>query len=348
MIHNLIFIQWTNNFGGLEKISQLYEGKFHYYNPLVVILQYNKSGLNYKNFYAFYENSKPLFIYSYLLFVRKNRKSIFHIQYAGTTILLLTFLAGARKIIFHFHGTKFPNNYFNKLIWKQFKNKVIIIANSLHTKKIIKDRLKINTNISIIPNLIDLHEFKFIERVYNNGERFTVTFAGRFDKGKNIDLILATAKTLIHYDDEIEFLLVGDGPEKGNIERQIKENQLESVVKILPFTKEILEIYYRSHLFIFTSLYESFGNVVAEAVLTGLPILCYKIPALTELINDDFFFIENQDPNFVAEKIIEFKKNYMLVNQRLKKVFSYLSEYLNNEIIVDKLDSIYKGLSIKR
>src|SRR3989337_991848 len=120
MIHNLIFIQWTNNFGGLEKISQLYEGKFHYYNPLVVILQYNKSGLNYKNFYAFYENSKPLFIYSYLLFVRKN--------------------------------------------------KVIIIANSLHTKKIIKDRLKINTNISIIPNLIDLHEFKFIERVYNNGE----------------------------------------------------------------------------------------------------------------------------------------------------------------------------------
>ena len=225
---------------------------------------------------------------------------------------------------------------------------MIIIANSLHTKKIIKDRLKINTNISIIPNLIDLHEFKFIERVYNNGERFTVTFAGRFDKGKNIDLILATAKTLIHYDDEIEFLLVGDGPEKGNIERQIKENQLESVVKILPFTKEILEIYYRSHLFIFTSLYESFGNVVAEAVLTGLPILCYKIPALTELINDDFFFIENQDPNFVAEKIIEFKKNYMLVNQRLKKVFSYLSEYLNNEIIVDKLDSIYKGLSIKR
>ena len=50
----------------------------------------------------------------------------------------------------------------------------------------------------------------------------------------------------------------------------------------------------------------------------------------------------------MAPLIIEFKKNYMLVNQRLKKVFSYLSEYLNNEIIVDKLDSIYKGLSIKR
>ena len=61
MIHNLIFIQWTNNFGGLEKISQLYEGKFHYYNPLVVILQYNKSGLNYKNFYALYEKTERVF-----------------------------------------------------------------------------------------------------------------------------------------------------------------------------------------------------------------------------------------------------------------------------------------------
>src|SRR4030067_1658456 len=288
MIHNLIFIQWTNNFGGLEKISQLYEGKFHYYNPLVVILQYNKSGLNY---------------------------------------------------------TKFLNNYFNKLIWKQFKNKVIIIANSLHTKKIIKDRLKINTNISIIPNLIDLHEFKFSERIYKGG-KFLVTFAGRFDKGKNIDLIIETSKILIDRDDKIEFLLVGDGPEKENIEKKIKDDCLESKVKIMPFTNEISKVYRECNLFLFMSSYESFGNVVAEAVLTGPPILCYKIPALTDLINDDFFFIENQDPNFVAEKIIEFKKNYMLVNQRLKKVFSYLSEYLNNEIIVDKLDSIYKGLSI--
>lgn len=340
MKNELIFVQWTNNFGGLEKITQLYEEVFHNYNPLILILRYNENGLIYKNSFTFNKKWKYAFILQYLSYVRKRKKSIFHIQYSGSIILLLTYLAGARKIVYHFHGTKFQSKSIDKIIWNSLKQKVNIIANSSYTKEIINLKLKINNKVVIIPNLININEYIFTERIIKNNI-FRIIYAGRFSKGKNIDLIIETAKELINKEN-VEFLLVGDGPEKPNIEKKIKDHSLSSVVRTSAFTHELKNLYYESNLFIFTSGYESFGNVVAEAILTGLPVLCLKISALTELIKDDIFFVDEPNPKIFADKIKFFKNNYDHVNHKLKNINVYLRDYLNNDEIIKKLNSIYQ------
>lgn len=344
MTNEIIYIQWDSYFGGLERISQLYEEKFARMNPLVVILSPTKIGFSYKNVHIFKERTKVSFLFKYFMFIKKYNKSIIHIQYAGTSILFIAYLAGAAKILFHFHGTQFPNKTVNKLIWRFMMNKTIIVANSLHTHNVIRKKLGIKKHIEIIPNLIETDKFKFIERTYTNS-KFIITYAGRFDLGKNIALILDSARELNSMDSQIEFLLVGDGPEKENIQRKIKANSLESSVRLMPYTEDILNIYYKSHLFVFASRYESFGNVVAEAILTGLPVLCYKIPALTELITDNFFFFEDENPKLLAEKILYIKNNYKMINDRLKDVHKYLNDYIDNEKIIDKLNSIYKSFN---
>lgn len=343
MNNRVIYVQWTNGYGGLEKVTQCYEERFSYLNPLVLPLRYSSSDLEYKNCYALKKEKGIAFILEYFLFVRRFRDCYFHLQYISTTFLLITYLAGARKIIFHFHGTKFPNRFYNKLIWRLLEDKVKIIANSLFTKQIIVKKLGIQNQITIIPNLINTEDFIFQERNYNQKERFIISYAGRFDKGKNIDLILESAKILLQKHDEIQFLLVGDGPEKRNIQQKIKEDGLESIVQILPYTKYITGIYRQSHLFIFTSLYESFGNVVAEAILTGLPILCFRIPALEELIKDNSFFFDKQNSQLIVNKIIDIKANYQTIKIKLKQVNEFLREYLNNEKIINKLDLLYKS-----
>ncbi len=342
--NSLIYLQWDSYYGGLEKLSQLYEQIFSSYHPLVVILRPTKTGFYYKNDYVFEGQNRLSFILKYLIFTSKRKNSIFHIQYAGSLILLLTYLAGARKIVFHFHGTQFSHRYFDKIVWKFLEEKVVVIANSNHTEQVIRQKLNIKSKINHIPNLIKVQEFGFFERKYS-GRKFTVTFAGRFDKGKNLDLILRVSKVLKNIDSNIEFIFVGDGPEKENIEKQIADNHLESHVKLMPYTKDILELYHKSHLFIFASLHESFGNVIAEAVLSGLPVLCYKIPALEELINDDYFFFTDQNPELIAKKIIEIKDNSSNVNERLKNVYDYVKQYLNEEEIINKLNNIYQGFN---
>lgn len=346
MLNKLIFVQWTNGFGGLEKITQLYEEKFKHLNPLVAILRHEENGLEYKNRYRFKNSDKFFFIFEYIRFIWQNKTAIYHIQYAGSFIPLFTYLAGARKIVFHFHGTMFPHRFIHKLVWKYLQNKISIISNTLHTQRTIKEKLYVNQQIHNIPNFIDLTKFEYSKRSYK-GEKFVVTYAGRFAQGKNTDIIIETAKIIKTLHDNIEFVLVGDGTDRDKLQSLINEYSLSSSVKLLPFTDDIVSVYRKSHMFLFLSSFESFGNVVAEAILTGLPVLCFKIPALKELINEDSFFIENLDPNEIAGKIVEFKNTYADVNDKLVKVHKKLNGYLDNETNIEKLNSIYKNLGVK-
>ena len=52
--HSLIFVQWTNDVGGLERITQSFERIFYSFNPLVAILRHNDKGLIYKNSFRFF------------------------------------------------------------------------------------------------------------------------------------------------------------------------------------------------------------------------------------------------------------------------------------------------------
>ena len=66
MINKLIFVQWSNELGGLEKITQLYEEIFQQFNPIVAVLRFEKNGLKYKNRYEFRNSDKFLFLMEYL------------------------------------------------------------------------------------------------------------------------------------------------------------------------------------------------------------------------------------------------------------------------------------------
>lgn len=344
MVENLILVQWEYNFGGLEKISKLYEEKFSALSPLVAVLRPTKLGFVYKNSFIFNTKNNFKFIIDYLLFVKKRRHGIFHLQYIGAAILLFTYLAGAKKIIYHFHGTKFPDDFFTRLTWKFLQKKVVVIANSRFTREVVSEKLKLKHRITVLPNLIETKNYIYKARIYNGG-KFVVTFVGRFDKGKNVGLIIESAKIIKNLDSSISFLLVGDGPEKKNIENQIKDNQLGDYFKVEPFTVNVAEVYYKSNVLLFPSLYESFGNVVAEAVLTGLPVLCYKITALEELISDELFFFDTTDPHEVAQKLIYLKSNYHSANQRLLKIRDFLLDYLNEDKIITQLNNIYQNFN---
>ncbi len=339
MPDNLIYVQWTNNFGGLEKLTQTIQKKLNGYNFKVLVLMHNKNGIKYKN-EIMLDSERPVtkLYYSYFKKVKLHRNEIFHLNNTGTKILFTSYIGGARKIVYHFHGTKFSNGLFDKLVWKTLKNKVEIIANSTFLKTLIKDKLNIN-NVHLIPNIIDTKKFKYENK--KTSQNFTITFAGRFTKGKNINIILDVAKILSADSPDVKFQLYGNGPEKQNIEKRINELKLNSSVSLNDFVEDITGVYKNTNLFLFLSGYESFGNVVAEAILSGTPVLCYKIPALLDIVKQDYFFTETLNPADIAQKIIEMKGNYEFALEELKKNHEFLVDYLDNERIINKLQQIY-------
>lgn len=337
-MNNIIYVQWINNFGGLERITQDYENLFENIKTTVVLLRYNINGLIYKNSYVLkYYQYKIISDIEFFLYVNKNKSDIYHLQYCGTRILLLTYLAGARKIIFHFHGTKFKNNIIDKLIWKVLDKKVLKIVNSRYTESIVRYKLNTKDKIEVIPNLIDLNNFRYHKRKKEG--IFKVVYAGRFTGGKNLEQIIHTASLL--KDCNVEFSFFGDGDLKNKLLSMVQTENLQNI-NFYAFTNDIASVYNNANLFIFLSSYESFGNVVAEALLTGLPVLCNRIPTLQEFIDDNIFFVNDLNPKTISQAIMQCNDHYDTLLERTKVLSEKVRYFLNEKRIYNSLFRIYK------
>lgn len=103
-------------------------------------------------------------------------------------------------------------------------------------------------------------------------------FVGRFSHEKNIISLLNAYKRLnVKGLSKWGLILVGNGPQKKEIERYIKKYRLNNV--FLPGFKQPEEVpfYYAiSDVFVLPSISEPWGYVVNEAMASGLPVLVSK------------------------------------------------------------------------
>lgn len=98
-------------------------------------------------------------------------------------------------------------------------------------------------------------------------------------------------------------VIIGSGEEQGYLESLIKGYQLEGKVKILPYRKNPFSVLSKCDAFVFSSLYEGFGNVLCESIICGLPAIAsdYRSGAREILAPDTDVDIEVKDKIDYAE-----------------------------------------------
>lgn len=116
-------------------------------------------------------------------------------------------------------------------------------------------------------------------------DKFTLLYVGRLSTEKSLDVLLETAKQLpTSLKEQAQVLLVGDGPMRKEIEEKIPSINLP--IHLLGFRsgEELAQIYAVSDVFFFPSATETFGNVVLEAMASGLPVIGANAGGVKELI----------------------------------------------------------------
>ena len=106
-----------------------------------------------------------------------------------------------------------------------------------------------------------------------------------------------------------KLFIVGDGIQKQKILSLIKYLGIKKYVKVINFTRKLSEYYKKSSVYVCTSIYESFGLTVAEALVHRLPCIAFKKCS-------------------GVNKIITNNKNGLLINADFGD-YNYLSEVLN-------------------
>ncbi len=103
---------------------------------------------------------------------------------------------------------------------------------------------------------------------------------GRIAPEKNLQAVLAAAAAMRAADPGMRLVLVGDGPDKSRLEQAHPEVLFAGLKR----GDDLAAHYASADVFLFPSLTETFGNVVTEAMASGLAVVAYDQAAAGQLI----------------------------------------------------------------
>ncbi|MGM0913649.1 MAG: glycosyltransferase family 4 protein [Pseudomonadota bacterium] len=105
---------------------------------------------------------------------------------------------------------------------------------------------------------------------------------GRLAPEKNLALLRDSFQAMRAAHPELRLVIVGDGPSRRYLERSLPEAHFTGFV-----SPELLARHYASaDLFLFPSLSETWGNVLLEAMASGLGVVAFRHAAGAEVIDD--------------------------------------------------------------
>jgi len=119
---------------------------------------------------------------------------------------------------------------------------------------------------------------------HESNDSIRVLFVGRLVYWKGVRLALEAIAPLVSEMPTITMTIVGDGPDRTNLETLATRFRIDQSVRFLGnlSRSDVLELYAQHDIFVFPSLQDSGGFAVLEAMAAGLPVVCLDVggPAL--------------------------------------------------------------------
>lgn len=230
--------------------------------------------------------------------------------------------AGVKKRIHTVHGFGF-HPYQNKLAW--FINYSLEwITSFITTTYICVSSADMQTGSRLIPwfkhkatiirAAVDYQRFsaaRLLEKIPSDNDLCIIGTVSCFKKQKNLtDLIMAFAHAY-SINPLVRLEIIGDGIMRQNLEQLIEEKKIGDVVTLLGWQEDVAEHMRRWHLFALSSLWEGLPCAIVEARIMKLPVVCYSVGGISDIIIDgkNGFLIPSGDYTALAQKILVLSKD---------------------------------------
>lgn len=213
-----------------------------------------------------------------------------------------------------------------KIERKSYKNIDKIICVSEDSKQSIIKLYPENKNkIQVIYNPIDKNNIleKSKEKIEINKNKINIITVGRLSYQKGYDILLHSHNKLIKSGLDYNLIFLGEGSERKNMEKYIRENNLESNTKLLGFKENPYPYLKEADIFVSSSRYEGYPLVLCEAVCLEKPIVATSCTGPKEILEKGKYGLlaEVENIDDLAEKM-----KLMILGEEIRKKYSKLSE----------------------
>jgi len=251
------------------------------------------------------------------------------------------------------HGSELPtlqeDKRYPQLTAEALRRAARIVPNSNWTKewmrKVFGDEFAKKTRVipggidfSLFPEKMDTTD---IDQKYALEGKRLVLFSGKLTKYKGVKYLIQAAR-------KIDALvgIVGDGPERENLERLVKDLKLSNV-KFFGHISDssLIKLYYRADVCVVPSVWdEPLGLVVLEAMATKTPVVVTRkggIPlAVKEGVNG--FFVRPRNAREIAEKVNKLLSDDLLRARMGERARQTIKERFTWEKIAHKFERMYQ------
>jgi len=168
-------------------------------------------------------------------------------------------------------------------------------------------------NKMVIPNFIEEYHGELASL-----EKKNAIAVGRYTWQKGFDILIDAWSIVARKHPDWTLNIFGQG-EKNTYEENILKKGLAKQIVCNPPSSQIHEEYRNSSIFVFSSRYEGFGLVLAEAMSVGVPAISFACPCgPSDIIThgQDGLLIENGNIKELAEGIC-----YLIENSHIRKEY---------------------------
>jgi glycosyltransferase involved in cell wall biosynthesis len=201
--------------------------------------------------------------------------------------------------------------------------------------------------LCVIPNGIETESISGASAADLSGlgipaDRRIIAVVGRLHAQKGVDWLLHLAPQILVTIPEVDFVLVGRGPEEESLRQLTESLGISHRIHFLGWRSDVPDILRRASLLALPSRWEGMPNVVLEAMAARLPIVATQVEGVAELLGPlaERQLVPYEDGVSFANRVTGF-----LQDSRLAQELGQLNaERVKSEFSLDRMVSSYERL----
>ncbi len=195
--------------------------------------------------------------------------------------------------------------------WITYESSLIIVASG-SMKADTKWRFNVpDSKIWVIPIGLDIGRFRrarpdrdAVRKKFGvNPLEKLVIFVGRLTHQKGCEYLIRAVPSVARYDN-VRLIIVGDGYQRGDLEREANQTGEGWRIRFTGFLpdSDLIDLMMSSDAMVIPSVYEPFGVVALEGMAAGVPIVASNVDGLGEIIRHDLtgILVYPKDPSSIS------------------------------------------------
>ncbi len=285
--------------------------------------------------------------------VKNNNIDIIHAHTRVTQVLgLLLSRLTRRAYLSTCHG--FFKKRFSRLVFPAWGENVIAISQAVASH--LEQDFKVNKEaITIIHNGIDYEKFlsadsqdkENIRREFHLPiDTQLVGMVARLSKVKGHTFLISAMPRILKDCPRVNFLIVGDGRLKNELESGVKKLGVEKSVFFIPNQPDTIKILSIMDCVVSPSVQEGLGLSILEAQAAGVPVVAFATGGIVSLIENERtgLLVKPLDINALAETLIRLLGDAKLRQRLIKDARLNVMENFNTGRTVEATNNLYSKI----